>query len=318
MPDDLICPNCDRVNKPDQQFCGYCGSSLYIGATRPLPGDGKVRVQFGEPAQQDTYAPKPTTGRIMIYVVPVLAFLLIAAVAALLLVRRDDGGDNQVTVSPQATATEMVAAMVAPTDTPVPTKRPIEPTMTNPPTPTELPPTPRPSPTIPPPPTGIPTPTAIADTPPGTVLDVGQAWHQNNWDLTLILDGPIEINDFQNSTHAQLMGVHFKLLNRGSHDIGISYSTENFTAVDNTGAKLVGQFVRPSWWARPDCGSTQVIVSSGKEIEIGSGFVGSCLGDGGRLGFYMDYADASKTNVVITANGISSISDARWRVPLYH
>lgn len=154
-----------------------------------------------------------------------------------------------------------------------------------------------------------PAPTPLADTPPGTILEVGQTWHQRGAEVTLRDPSPHTYwVGFQTK-----VGLSFKLnfTNRKPQDISIGYSAENsFTASDNRGSYLKFSDVWPGVDASP-CGQQDRIVQTGQTINLG------CR-DYSLILVYADVSNPAVTEVIFTVSDISSINNARWRIPIYH
>lgn len=147
-------------------------------------------------------------------------------------------------------------------------------------------------------PTAIPQPTQLVDTPPGTILEIEQTWRQVGAELTLkkVDVAPNHLLFF------------FYFTNRKSQTISIRFSEDdNFHANDNRGQRLklcffmngcqhyTGQYVIAP-------GDTQFIEPN----------------NGGGLLVTISTSDPDLTEVVMKITNISSISEAAWRVPIYH
>ncbi len=155
----------------------------------------------------------------------------------------------------------------------------------------------------------IPSPTPLLDTPPGTVLEVGQTWRQGGLELTLV-SFQMDVGSIY---HNKGLGMHvcFKLTNRRPSDLTLRYSSENFMAQDNLGRrlKLYGCMYGCSEWAE-----VTGIVHSGETVAFG--LLG--LDDWTCPYIEVDTSDPAITEVVITISNISRISQARWRIPIEH
>lgn len=163
----------------------------------------------------------------------------------------------------------------------------------------------------PPTPTAIPSPTPLLDTQPGTVLEVGQTWRQGGLELTLV---SFQM-DVGSSVYNKGLGMHvcFNLTNRRPSDLTLRYSSQNFMAQDNLGRRL------KLYGCMYDCGEwyeVTGIVHSGETVQLGLLPFGSW---GPNCPYIeVDTADPAITEVVITISNISSISQARWRIPIEH
>jgi hypothetical protein len=103
--------------------------------------------------------------------------------------------------------------------------------------------------------------------------------------------------------------IHVNLTNRKGSDISIRYSAENFSAVNNLGNKLKLNFDRSGL----SQGGTFTRVFRNDESET------LVETEGGRaMNIELDTGDPALTEVVVTVNGVSSIQNARWRIPIKH
>jgi hypothetical protein len=166
-------------------------------------------------------------------------------------------------------------------------------------------PTPVPPPT--PVPTPVPPPTPVPDTAPGTILQVGQTW-SSGLELTLAstkLDTGNSYFDVGIGSHAS-----FLLRNRRNQDLSIRYSTNNISAQDNFGNRLNVLGCMDGCTTGNSGFEIVRIIHSGESMDL-SIFSG---------GFYVevDTANPSITEIIISVSGISSINNARWRIPVYH
>ena len=196
---------------------------------------------------------------------------------------------------------------VAPTNTPTrkptnaPTLKPPTNTPTSRPTATRPPTnTPRPEPTdTPMPPT--PVPTVPPNTQPGTILEMGETWYQDGVSMKVVR-GVIDPDWYYGDIYFE-----FEVTNGTGHEILLTYDTENLSLVDNLGQQweLKG-FSNHSWWCK---GPFVIPLAPGQTHSTRN----ICKDGGYRLYFKGDIANPSVTELIITADGISSISNARWR-----
>jgi hypothetical protein len=208
-------------------------------------------------------------------------------------------GDNgtptplaQVQSSPAAEPTASIASLF------------VQPTETVPPSP----PSPMPYPTD----TSNPTSTAIADTSPppvtdtpaGTILEVGQTWRQGGLELAV------------NDTFLLSIGVgtRMSLINRKPHAVSFRYTVGDVaSAVDNLGRNLkvsADNCYGHSLLAKPQEFVLEVDHTRKGLYYRGCEYAGVFID--------ADTADPSLTEIVVRFTGISSIMDARWRIPIYH
>lgn len=149
--------------------------------------------------------------------------------------------------------------------------------------------------------TPIPLPTALPDTPPGSILEVGQTWRQGEVEVTLT-DVIIKVD----SIFFQL-----KFASNKPYDISIRYSSNDFTASDNRGRSLkvraFDDHLNYIWY---ECSAITKRVPSGQSTDL------KC--DRDWFGVTVDTAEATVTEIVFAVLNISSINNARWRIPIYH
>lgn len=224
-----------------------------------------------------------------------------------LLGARQAGPTIRPTDTPLPRSTSIVAPTVVPTlrltDTPLP-----RPTSTV--VPTAVP-TLRPTNTLSPKPTStetpIPSPTPIPDTPPGTILEVGQAWRQGGLELRLTEAGFLP----------NIIIVQCFLANVGTTQRVLQYGQDNFSAVDNRGRRVDTGGV--TWGDGPrvahDCTLRTEIMKPGDSKWV---YIPCAWPNYEGVALAVDVADTTITEIVITASGISSINNARWRIPIHH
>ena len=99
----------------------------------------------------------------------------------------------------------------------------------------------------------------------------------------------------------------FAIRNDRTKDVALQVSPRNFSAVDNRGKKLEIAGINPfyGYWGQ----------GWGGTFVPGSGNTNRLYDDYSNLYVQFDVANPSVTSVVVTATGISSIQNARWRMP---
>jgi len=195
----------------------------------------------------------------------------------------------------QPTAVSGADTPEAPTETPVPTATTI---------PTAAPPT-----EIPASPTPLPTPTSLPDTPPGSILSVGDIWRQSGSELTLTA---IEFKPSNDDNYGQLY-TSWTYRNLRPQSIILSFGHTNFSAQTNQGITLkVLAFYSGSFW----CDDVKIEVQAGELFD----FTNMCGpgSSGYRLPIVVDLGNTQITDVVVTAKDISSITEAKWSIPILH
>lgn len=162
--------------------------------------------------------------------------------------------------------------------------------------------------------TAIPSSVPNPDTPPGTILEVGQSWRQGALELQLVE------KEFYSVEYGWLT-LSFKLRNLGAQERVINYSLENFTAVDNLGRPLKVGAVG-NWTFTQDCPKNTAVVPSNDVIYLSAG---TCqLPDsftwsiGETMAMEVNLSDQSLQEILVGVSGISSINGAQWRIPINH
>jgi hypothetical protein len=219
--------------------------------------------------------------------------------------------EKEVTVVVEKEVTVIVnqeVTVMAPTHTPQPTytSRPPLPTYT--PLPTHTPyPEPEPPTEVVKVVTATPTPAPI---PPQVLLEPYESWEQNG--LVLTLDG------FWFNADDECVGAVFKLKNESNHPFIVSGKARNFSAKDNMNQKW--RLVQLGENSFNKCGGninedwiTQTI-SPGEVLQNGCG--GTCYGF--EVTFAGNLNDPNVEYVDVIVEDFSQISEAAWRIPVYH
>ncbi|HLJ93693.1 MAG TPA: hypothetical protein VKU02_10940 [Gemmataceae bacterium] len=155
-------------------------------------------------------------------------------------------------------------------------------------------------------PAASPTETPIPDTLPGTVLSFGQAWHQGGLELTLTQADPI-INFCGDRSWTGLF-INYKLVNLRPQTVVFRVTQENLFATDNTGQSLPIQF--------DGCSGTSKNRFLERAFTLDKGKAQDNFGT--RTTVLADITSPSITEIIVGATGISSITDAKWRIPINH
>ena len=151
----------------------------------------------------------------------------------------------------------------------------------------------------------LPSVTPQPDTPPDTILEAGQTWRQGGAEITL--------RDLSPMSTQVATGMTFNLLftNRKPQEISIGYSASvNFFAVDNLGRQLVIKNIWPGATQR-DLENQTRVVGSGQTINLAADERGVIL-------INADIGDNRVTEIIFTVSGVSTITQARWRIPVHH
>jgi hypothetical protein len=318
------CPYCGIPNPSGQKFCGECGQPLTSG-TRSLSSEERARLidtasfAGGDgPSNPDwitTGSRREGPNRWAIIVVPLVIALLVGGGILFLLTHGGTAplapatptpgpGLAQVLPSTSTPLTSIAQAPLlsptysptstdspAPTDTPLPTNTPMPPTPTNTSAPTATPEPPTPTP----------------GTPPGTILEVGQTWFQDGWELRL--------NSFD--IGASISFPSFKLTNTSQDKRSTRYSVDNVTAIDNRGRKLPVGGVSENFGAY-QCNNNAVVPLVMDPGESTSIYIPCSQGTFGDMSVVADTTDPGLTEIIIKVDGISGIQNARWHVSIKH
>jgi DNA-binding CsgD family transcriptional regulator len=170
------------------------------------------------------------------------------------------------------------------------------------PTDTPLPPTPTPTPTD----TPIPTPIIPPDTPPGTILEVGEAWRQNGVRVKLE-----EVRLFPSGEAIALM---FNLFNDTDHEIVVTINEDQFTLEDNLGRRWRLCSLATGYLG---CGDWDFINEYSETVRPGKRFPTPGY-DSWKVSFAGYVTDTNVDEVIVVVDGLSQITNARWRVPIYN
>jgi hypothetical protein len=179
-------------------------------------------------------------------------------------------------------------------------------TNTRPPMATDVPPLFEPTNTEPPPATDLPTSPTLTDTPPDTILESGQIWRQGGLELYLAS------TELFTGSMCEGPGVvlRFYLSNNRTSEVLISLRPDTFSAVDNMGNrfKLIWVNENAHFWGEIDesfvlePSSTVPLPDPRNDIEV------ICI--------QADVANPAISEFTVTVSNLSSINDAKWRVPI--
>jgi hypothetical protein len=158
--------------------------------------------------------------------------------------------------------------------------------------------------------TPIPVPTTPPDTAPESVLEVGQSWRQGGVSLKLT----------KFSLEDKAVWVWFDITNLESSTRTFKYSIDNYSASLPNGQKLQTGAVG-NYMFTQQCRINSVVLNADETQTL---LAGSCTVNYPNwsvqqsLAIIVDYANPAITEVIVTAEGISSISKARWRISFKH
>lgn len=165
-------------------------------------------------------------------------------------------------------------------------------------------PTEMPVPTFTLPPKQLPTPVSL-DTPPGSLLQVGQYWRQS--DVSLVLES---IDFYPDQSCATF---EFDLDNNSSQELILTILASQFAVTDNTGGVWTVRMLSHSSL----CGTSQISADSQIAVSIEPG--GSFWDSGYTtwlLSFDGPLTNPAVTELTITVNGLSHFTDAKWVIPI--
>jgi len=145
--------------------------------------------------------------------------------------------------------------------------------------------------------------TSVPDTASGSVLGVGDEWRQNGVGLRLTR---YELNP--ETSWGDNIGVGFEFRNYTNDELVVSYSSDDFIVLTNTGESLTVQgFYNGSFW----CNENTAIIKPGERYKIED--EASC-GGGTLLWITADIGSPSLTEVIIQVTQFSRVSNAKWHI----
>ncbi len=172
--------------------------------------------------------------------------------------------------------------------------------------------TPQPAPTNTFVPTPIPTETPLPDTTPGTILEFGQTWRQGGLELTMTTSRWGTSGEWMDEGGGVFT---FILTNLEPYDRSFRLSSENFSAVDNFG-RTVPIIPKQNGNIDEYCPSRTVKLLAQQTFDLV--YELRCSGDPAfALTPRIDAGDTSITELIVSVS-VSSISNARWRIKIYH
>ncbi|MAU10151.1 MAG: hypothetical protein CL607_10040 [Anaerolineaceae bacterium] len=141
-----------------------------------------------------------------------------------------------------------------------------------------------------------------ANTPPGTILEVGETWYQDGASLTLT-DVVLSPGSYYGDFHMQ-----FEFRNETTSPLIFEFPMDTFTAVDNLG----NHFTDPHFHQLPGtfgCRPTQNLIDPGERIVF-------C--EGHRLFLKGNITNSQVTEIIVAVREISRIQNAKWHFPITH
>ena len=153
-----------------------------------------------------------------------------------------------------------------------------------------------PQPTAPPPPTTAPT--APPDTPPGSILSVGETWYSGGKALQLAY---FELTEYAVQDSEAVQGT-WKFTNANPHPITFEVDEDGFGGVNNLGDRV--HYVRfysdyPSFY---NGGTVNVAPYTSADFTVD---------------LWVPYSNPMVNEVIVEAS-LGSLTGARWRVPVWH
>lgn len=158
--------------------------------------------------------------------------------------------------------------------------------------------------------TATPIPTPTKPKTPQVLLDPHKPWEQNGLVLTL--------DDFWFNAEDKCVVVYFDLKNESDHPIILSGKARNFTTIDNLGQSW--RLVQLGWNTFDSCSGDinedwiTSTISPGERLYHGCG--GSCYGF--EVTFAGNITDPNVEYVDVIVEDFSQITEAAWRIPIYH
>ena len=141
-----------------------------------------------------------------------------------------------------------------------------------------------------------PQPTLLADTRLGTILEVGQSWHQ----------GEYEVNMVQYALTEEYIWIGFDLTSKKYTPVILEYSMKGLSAIDSKGRDV-----------RIDHGNNYQCEDQRIKLEPKQTVFMDCHG-GGNFYVYADLPNPSITEIIVSLSGTLGIDNARWRIPVAH
>jgi hypothetical protein len=164
-------------------------------------------------------------------------------------------------------------------------------------------------------PTPIPTETPLPDTPPGTILDVGQTWRQEGFELAMV-----QAVEWGYGMDKGLPPYSFNLTNLQPYDRSFRVYLENFSAIDNRGVKVQAIPDYQNVIVYNNCTPGTVVVPANSTVRLES-FLECSTNWGPRnpdvLRFVVDLGDTAINEVIVSVS-VGSINNARWRIEIHH
>ena len=140
---------------------------------------------------------------------------------------------------------------------------------------------------------------------PGSILETGDSWKQNG--VRLRLEGV----HFRPTD--ECVTLSFNFFNDTDHVVVVTIEEEDFSARDNLDRRwrLItisegGTSCREGWISE-----LSDAVAAGERFRT-TGY------DAWAVSFAGFLTDTSVNEVIVTIDGLSQISNARWRIPIYH
>jgi hypothetical protein len=143
------------------------------------------------------------------------------------------------------------------------------------------------------------------DTPPGTVLQVGDTWRQGGLELSLVDSSLVDAFD----QYPAGVAVSLQLTNRRGVDLPLRDTQDDFSATDSSGNRLR---VYDGQGGAPSFDETFIIHA---DETVGLPHPGN---SGEGLFIAVDVFDTSITSISITVTAIGSIVNASWQIPIPH
>ncbi|GAB4200733.1 MAG: hypothetical protein OHK0022_22110 [Roseiflexaceae bacterium] len=131
-------------------------------------------------------------------------------------------------------------------------------------------------------------------TPPGTVLEEGQAWRGNGFEITM------KIGDFKPGYYK----LYFYVRSRKKENLAIRYNISNAYAVDNQGDQLKV--------SKSHCTEVSVNIRPNEEQLL------HCSYDIAEIWVYGDMADSNLKEIIVTLPAVLGIENAQWRIVVPH
>jgi hypothetical protein len=146
----------------------------------------------------------------------------------------------------------------------------------------------------------------LPDTEPSSILGVNETWRQD--------EAAIQMSEAE--VYAKGILVRFRVTNLGSNTRAVSYSADNFSAVDNLGGEVpIGTSLCGGCMVfAKNCSVQTELLTSGVSTTLRSTCEAGDPSDAFALAINTT-SNHAVVSVIVSVHNILGISGARWRIP---